>query len=192
MSEEQRKLFEEVNMLQERLTQDQMEYWQVYSNIDTWQFWIVLFMLLLPLVVLYYTIDRRRMFHLGFYGFNVHAWFAYTDIVGVQNGWWNYPYQILAVLPSSFSLDASLVPVSFMLIYQWTLNHNKNFHLYSILLAIIYSFAIKPFLTSIGLFELGDGVSYFHLLIGYLGIYLFAWVITKIFLKMNKANVESM
>src|SRR5699024_6153519 len=73
--------------------------------------------------------DKSKALLLGFFGLNYHVWFSYTNSIGVGLGLWEYPYHVIPFLPS-FSLDAALVPVCFMLLYQWTLNHNKNIYLY--------------------------------------------------------------
>ncbi|MEK1831553.1 hypothetical protein AAAC51_29750 [Priestia megaterium] len=47
-------------------------YWAKYSDWGTWQFWILLALLVLPLVLLYFTIDRRRIFEVFFFGYAAH------------------------------------------------------------------------------------------------------------------------
>jgi len=43
-----------------------INYWYQYSNLSTWQFWINVFAVILSLVVLYFFIDRRHVFLVGF------------------------------------------------------------------------------------------------------------------------------
>jgi hypothetical protein len=35
----------------------------------TWQFWVVIALLVVPLILLYYTIDRKRIFGIFFFGY---------------------------------------------------------------------------------------------------------------------------
>lgn len=181
MSQHQQQLFDYVTKLQQKVSILHADYWAQYSSFHTWQFWVVVLMLIVPLIVLAFTIDREKIFLIGFYGFNIHAWFAYIDTYGVRTRLWGYPYEAIPYFPS-FSLDASLVPVVFMLVYQWTLNHNKNFYLYSFLTACVFAFIVKPLLASLGLLVVFDGVNYFHILIVYLITFLISRIVTKIFL----------
>lgn len=52
-------MLEEVNQLQ-------LEYWKSFSYFDTWQFWIVVIALILPIIILFFSIDKRKMLLLGF------------------------------------------------------------------------------------------------------------------------------
>ncbi|WP_088105680.1 CBO0543 family protein [Halalkalibacter urbisdiaboli] len=187
MDQKQSELIDKIKSLKEQLTEMQNQYWQLYSNMGTWQFWVILLMFTLPLVALYFLIDRRKMLLLGFYGFNIHIWFGYINVWGYNRGLWEYPYELVPFLPGNLALDASLIPVLFMLVYQWTLNHRKNYYLYTLGLSAFLSFIFKPFLVAVHLFELDKGTTYIHLFIAYCVIFLFSKLITSIFLKMQKS-----
>lgn len=175
--------FEEINKMQEEVAKLQEEYWSTYSNIDTWQFWLMIAMLILPLIVLFIAIDKTKLFLILFFAFNIHVWFAYIDSYGVRRAFWEYPYSLTPYFPFSMSLDGALVPVAFMLVYQWTLNKKKNFYLYATGLAAIFSFIFKPFLVSINLFGINKGFNYFYLFLLYCLLFLISIGITNLFIK---------
>lgn len=168
------------------LTNSLIDYWKDYSDFSTWQFWLIVAMFLVPLIILYFKIDKNKIFLIGFYGYSIHMAFAYIDISGINLGFWNYPYKLIPALPS-FSLDSSLVPVTFMLVYQWTLNHKKNFYIYSTIAAIIFAFIFKPILASANLFRMYDGTNFFHLFLIYVFVFLIAKFLTNLFLKLHKS-----
>ena len=145
--------------------------------------------LVIPLIILAFKIDKSKIFLIGFFGYSVHVIFAYIDIFGMNIGLWNYPFQVIPALPS-ISIDSSIVPVSFMLIYQWTLNHNKNFYLYSIIVAGIFSFIFKPLLVALGLFRMYGVINYFYLFVCYVAVVLAAKLITNIFLWLQKRPIK--
>ncbi|WP_227522030.1 hypothetical protein [Bacillus solitudinis] len=126
-SKEQLEAFSKITSMTEKLSQSQLEYWQQYSHIDTWGFKAVLLMFIAPLVCLYFVIDRKNILLFGFYGMNIHIWFSYINIAGVKQGFFGYPFELIPYIPGNLSLDAALIPVLFMLIYQWSINHKKNF-----------------------------------------------------------------
>src|SRR5690625_1557519 len=119
MKSQQFEFLDLIRATTEEINQYQIEYWQSFSYFTTWQFWALVLMLILPLIVLFIAIDKSKILLLGFFGFNYHVWFSYTNSIGIGLGLWEYPYHLIPGLPS-FSLDASFVPVSFMLLYQWT------------------------------------------------------------------------
>ncbi|MCV9884948.1 CBO0543 family protein [Metabacillus halosaccharovorans] len=171
-------------------TDSLINYWVDYSNPLTWQFWILIAILLVPLIILYFKIDRSKVYLIGFFGYNVHVFFTFIDIYGINRGYWHYPYQVIPALPS-ISFDTALVPVAFMLIYQWTLNHQKNYYIYAIIMAAIFAFILKPLLVNIGLFRMYGSINYFHLFIGYIIVLLISKCITWIFHKLYKPNLSA-
>ncbi|MFA1821119.1 hypothetical protein ACDX78_13245 [Virgibacillus oceani] len=181
MQEEQIEKFGNIRLKNEQLAKLEIDYWQNFSSLGTWQFWVVVVMIIVPLVILFFAIDRQRALLLGFFGFNYHTWFSYTNTVGIKFGLWEYPYQIVPFLPS-FALDAALVPIIFMLFYQWTINHHKNVYLYAILLSAILAFIMKPILVFFDFFHMFYWVNYFYLFLFYYLFFLVSIMITNLFL----------
>jgi hypothetical protein len=170
-----------IKEMEQALSKFWMEYWRQYSNAGTWQFWVNVILLIVPLLVLYKLLDRKRAFQIGFYGLNIHIWFTHFDSFGTSHGYWEYPYKIMPFLPVSFTLDASLVPVAFMLVYQWSVNRNRNSYLYLIATGVIFAFILKPVMHALNLFKLYEGTNYFHLFIVYVLVSLISLWITNVF-----------
>ncbi|MCM3671864.1 hypothetical protein M3181_23185 [Mesobacillus maritimus] len=168
------------------------DYWYEYSNFTNWQVWVCLAMFVVPLVLLILFIDRRRVFLLGFYGYSVHVFFAYTDIIGVDRGIWYYPYKLFAFLPSSFTLDASLVPVIYMLYYQYLLNRGKNYYLWMLPLCFLLAFFMKPLMVGIGLFHFHEKENFLLLFAGYVFTALIAKWLTDLFVFLSKSTKWSL
>lgn len=188
MSPNQADALEEIQELQLELADKIYNYWQTFSSFDTWQFWLNLAFLIIPLIMIYFLIDRKNALLLGFYGFNVHAWFTYSDAIGTTQVFWAYPYKVIPYLPLSIALDVSFVPVTYMLVYQWTLKHGKNYYLYTILYSAFLAFIFKPLLVSLGIFELHRNANYFILFLCYILVSILAKIITNIFIKFEKGT----
>ncbi|GAB3808241.1 hypothetical protein [Virgibacillus kimchii] len=185
MQEEQTELLRNIRSIKKQLSELEIDYWQSYSSLGNWQFWVVIVMVLVPLLILFFSIDRKKALLIGFFGFNYHTWFQYTDSTGIKLGLWEYPYQIIPFLPS-FALDAAFVPIVFMLLYQWTLKHHKNVYLYAILLSAILAFILKPMLVAFNLFQMYEWVNYFVLFAFYYLFFLISIGITNIFIWLKK------
>jgi hypothetical protein len=73
-----------------------------------------------------------------------------------------------------------------MLVYQWTINHQKNFFLYSVITAIIFGFGFKPLLVSLHLFVKDEWVNYFLIFLLYVTLFQLGYLLTKLFKWLQK------
>jgi len=185
LSTEQAKRYEELKDAQEKVFDLWNQYWFDYSSLDTWQFWLNVLMIIIPLIILCIFIDRKRLFLLLFFGFNIHIWSAYLDGMATRANYIGYPYKAIPMFPIHFGMDTSLVPVLFILMYQYTLIKKANFYLHSFILILLITFLFKPLLVAGNLLMLSKGTNYFHIFLGYLLITLLSIGITNFFLKLN-------
>ncbi|AIE61751.1 CBO0543 family protein [Bacillus methanolicus] len=192
MNIEQKVKIEHLKQIQFEQTNAWLDYWKQYSSFEHWQFWVNLGILVIPLIVLYIFLDKRKALLLGFYGFNVHVWINYIDAFGVSNGLWFYPYKIFPFFQTGMVIDVSLIPVAYMLVYQWTLNHKRNYYLYIFGLCLVFAFVIKPAIAALGLLQLGKGTNYyFHILSAYVITALISKLITNIFIYFEEKSKAS-
>ncbi|WP_456275225.1 CBO0543 family protein [Bacillus sp. AK128] len=162
------------------------QYWEKYSSFHTWEFWVNIAILIIPLILLAIFIDRKRIFEIGFFGFTIHSISIYIDVYGINEGLWGYPYQVTPYLVSNFSLDGSLLPITCMFMHQYTHKKGIIYYIGMLGLAIIFSFMIKPLFEKIGLFYLAPTMSYPKLLLFYLVGVSIAIVISKVFYRYSK------
>ncbi|MGD6832978.1 CBO0543 family protein [Sutcliffiella halmapala] len=188
MTKNQIETIRKLTSQQEEVSNGWIEYWQQYSSLETWQFWVNLLFLLLPLIILWFKIDRSKAFHFGFYGFAVHIIFTYFDTALVRYGLLTYPYQGIPFIPVNFGLDVSLIPVIFMLLYQWTLKNKKNYYIYSLLSSTVLAFLFKPILLYFDLIIWHKWVNPFFLFLFYIVIFCLAKWLTNLFLSFEKKS----
>lgn len=188
MDKKQLQELAELKNLELHKTKDWFQYWVHYSSFNNWHFWVVLALLVVPLVLLFIYMDKRKSLLLGFYGYTVHVAFTYVDSIGATNAYWFYPYKVLPILPANLTLDVSFVPVSYMFMYQWVLNHEKKYYPYMIGLSALFAFLIKPYMELLGLFQIERGANYIHLFLGYLLVGFIAKQITNFFLFLQKKS----
>jgi hypothetical protein len=188
MDKQQLQQIKELKQVELHQSKEWLNYWQDYSSLNHWQFWVALALLVIPLILLLLFMDKRKSLLLGFYGYNVHVFFTYIDTIGANNDYWFYPYKVFPILPSSFSLDASLIPVCYMFVYQWTLNRNKNYYIYMIGLSVFFALIFKPILEALRMFQIERGANFFHLLLGYLLVGVIAKLVTNFFLFLQRKS----
>lgn len=186
MNSKQESMFNHLKHLQAEGRDQWVKYWLEYSNIDTWQFWFLLALFLIPLIVIYLFINRNNALLLGFFGYNVHVFFTYLDALGTTESYWGYPYKFIPLLPSSFTLDVSLVPAAYMFLYQWVLKKKKNYFIYMIILSAIFAFIFKPLLVYLNLFVFFNGTNYLHLFLAYILVGAVSKIVTNVFIYLEK------
>ncbi|MEH7073642.1 hypothetical protein [Neobacillus drentensis] len=172
--------FDKAVKLRKESTDAMLDYWKDHALYSSLEYWIMVAILILPLIVLVVKIDKNKLFLITFYGYTVHLLAAYIDLFAINSGKWNFPFPPIPLLPS-FSIDSSIVPVTFMLVFQWTLNHKKNYYVYALLAAIFFSFVFNPILAGLGLFRMYGSTNYFHIFIWYVSGLLTAKWITNFF-----------
>ncbi|WP_098439564.1 CBO0543 family protein [Bacillus sp. es.034] len=178
-------MLNDITEKQRGLTQDWVEYWKLFSSFDTWQFWFQAVLFVVPLIIIFFKIDKNNAFQIGFYGFNIHVWLGYIDRFGVNAGYWDYPYQFMVWIPNNLTLDASLIPVIFMMVYQWIVKQKKNYYLYTGLLAVFLSFIFKPLLDLHNFMRFNIRMPYLYLFLGYICILVLSKIITDIFSRLR-------
>ncbi|GAE33261.1 CBO0543 family protein [Halalkalibacter akibai] len=180
--------FTEVSEKQADIAREFVSYWAEYSNPTVGFFWVNTFMLVAPLVYLYFKMDRSKALLLGFYGFNIHVWFTYIDTSFVRFGLVGYPFQTFPLITANLGLDVSLIPVLFMFVYQYVLNHNKNYYLYTIGLSAGLAFIFKPYLVVLKMFRMHESINYLHLFVAYVVVLVMARLITNLFLHFMRTS----
>lgn len=177
--------FDKAVKLRTKSAETIMDYWINNSLYSSFEYWLLVAFLLAPLVILFFKIDKCKIFLICFYGYSVHMLSLYTNVIGINRGLWNYPFPIIPDLPS-IAFDSSLVPITYMFMYQWTLNQKRNYYLTAILLAMFFAFLFEPLLIQMDLFKMYGKINYIHRFFVYVLIAMLAKFITNIFLKMNK------
>jgi len=158
-------------------------YWDKYSDFSTWQFWVILLSLLLPLLILYFVVDRKRLFEIFFFGYTVHLFWAYTDIALSRGTYLTHTYFLFPLLPSASNITGSFLPVGFLLVYQYATNHKKNFYILTILLSAANAFIFANIEEAVGLVTFHKGFNSFHLFLLDLVIVFVAYWFTRLMLK---------
>ncbi|MFZ3579212.1 hypothetical protein [Virgibacillus sp. DJP39] len=161
-------------------------YWNDYSNMGTWQFWIVVALLVVPLVILCFTVDKKRIFELFFFGYTVHILWTYVDIAIERYGYFVHTHFLTPIFPFASNMTASALPVGFLLLYQYCTNNNKSFLLYTLILSAVFAFGFASMEESLGLLEFRKGMNHFYVFMIDVVIAYIAYSFTKIVIKIKE------
>lgn len=177
--------WDEIYKSREKLNADLISFWKENSFLDDWQFWFVIALLILPLVLLYAYLDRTRIFEILFYGFCVHMLWTYLDTLLGSTSLFVHQYFIVPLLPYALSMTSSVLPVGYMLIYQYVVNNGKNYYLYAILLSALFAFVFLPIEQFMGLSEFNRWMNMFYLFLFDLAIVFISYWLTMFFKRLG-------
>ncbi|MBO7745726.1 hypothetical protein I8J29_16065 [Paenibacillus sp. MWE-103] len=109
---------DQLHEIQQKAAQFELNRW-LLSGVFTWQWWFLFAGFIIPWIILFKFIDRKRAAPIWFFGLLVLIITSFTDDLGAEIGMWVYPIKLLPYSLISFPFDFSLVPVAQMLIYQY-------------------------------------------------------------------------
>lgn len=131
------------------LVQTNIERFYKYGFL-TPQWWLLVAFLIVPWIVLIIVIDKKRKLEIISVGMFVAIVTKLLDLVGYNLNFWDYPVQLIPLVPEAFSFDMSMVPVAYMLMYQY-LKSWKSYCIGLLCIALMYAFIGEPFCNWIGL-----------------------------------------
>ncbi|GAA4706932.1 CBO0543 family protein [Brevibacillus fulvus] len=190
MSSEQQAMLVKIRELSEERTQASIDHWLQFSNMGTWQFWVSVVALIFPLAVLLIYLDRRRTFEILFFGFVVHVLMNYLDAYGVANGLVEHPYIIIPGMPINLAINTALIPVLFMLTYQYCINQSRNVYFFGLIAAVFTGLVLGGLATATEFLHLFKGMNIWYIfVIDYLEFVLAYWL-TSFFLKIGNQDLN--
>lgn len=103
-----------------------------------------------------------------------------------RSGLLTFKYFLTPYLPVSINVVASMLPVSFLLLYQYCTNTHKNFFLYSLLLSAIFSFIVGPIEGQLHFVDIRSPLNLFYFFVIDVGVAFVAYWLTKLIMKMGR------
>jgi len=142
----------EVVQVQSAFTDMRMQQW-LHDVIFTWQWWILIFLMITPWVLWSFLVDKKRLTPICLLGMFVIATASWMDDLGTDFILWYYPYKLLPIYPELIPINYAVLPVVFMLIYQyfpfWSSYIKAMF-----IMALLFSFVAEPSLSYLGIYKM--------------------------------------
>ena len=183
MKEQQ--LYEKIYEQREQLNNLIGEYWRNYTGYDTWYFWFNLAALLIPLIILYFKIDKKRIFEISFFGYTAHILWSNIDTILSTNNYLVHTHSLSYLLPAGITMTAVIIPVLFMFIYQYCTNNGKNFYFYIIIISLLLGLGFGSISQKLELFKMHKGMNLFYLVLIDIAVAYISYWFTKLFLKIS-------
>ncbi|MCM3443833.1 CBO0543 family protein [Metabacillus halosaccharovorans] len=110
----------------------------------SWEWWILLFFLVVPWFIWLKLAKRDLLVESYLFGSIIIIITILLDTVGLQFSFWEYPIEFLPVIPRAFPFDVSMVPIAFMLLFNYFRTW-KSYSIALLIMALIYAFIGEPF-----------------------------------------------
>lgn len=128
--------------LEKQLTYARVENW-IHHDLFTFQWWLLMVVLIVPWIIWWRYVDKRRLLEISLAGAMVLIICSYLDAVLSEFGLWSYNFEVIPVWPRLISADFAALPVLYMFIYQY-FRRWKHFVWVMIIAAAVWSFICEP------------------------------------------------
>jgi len=129
-----------------------LEAWLV-DTLWTWQWWLLIALFVLPWIVWWHLVDRKRLTEICLFGMFVLATASWMDELGTELMLWYYPYKIIPYYPQLVPINYTVLPITFMLIYQYTSTW-YSYVMTMTVMAAVFSWVAEPALKFMGIYTL--------------------------------------
>ncbi len=142
---------DQIALLEKQLVQLKIENWlreDLFS--PTW--WLMLIILVIPWIIWWRIVDKNRILQITLLGMLVLIFSSYLDAIGSELALWQYNKMLFPLWSRLISVDFSVMPVTYMVIYQY-FNEWRSYTYASIVIALLYAFVAEPMITRLGIYQ---------------------------------------
>lgn len=174
-------MYEEIYYLQSAADEASREFW--FNNVVfSYQWWLLVAVTIIPFIVWWKIVDRRRLFEITTYGLFVALLSGLLDAIGVETDAWDYKYDLIPLLDVFIVYDISVLPISYMVIYQYFPKW-RQFIIAHIILAFVFAFVAEPLLIWLDIYQVMNW-KHIYSLPGYFFLAIFLrWVMAQLLKK---------
>lgn len=134
---------DKIHLLEDKIYHLDFNGW-LENEFFTWEWWVLLIFFIIPWLIWFKLSKRELLVESLLFGAMIIIITITFDTVGLQFSFWDYPVEFLPVIPGAFPFDVSMVPVAFMLLFQY-FGKWKSFIIAQVFMALVYAFVGEPF-----------------------------------------------
>jgi hypothetical protein len=169
--------------LKQILTDLRSEHW-INNVIFTSNWWILLLISIFPWIIWWKFVNKKRFIEILLFGALISIYSILLDDIGSYYLLWMYEYQLVPISPRLNPVDLTLIPVTYMFMYQYFRSW-KSFLIAQTVLAFGVAFIVEPIFIWLGIYKaLSWKLIYSFLIYIALGIFN-KWVVDR-FVKLNR------
>ncbi|HBY19468.1 MAG TPA: hypothetical protein DEG71_00335, partial [Clostridiales bacterium] len=170
-------------IVQKRIELRDLNYqWFIGYNLFSLVWWLELILFIAVWFIWWKLVDKSRLVEIVAYGLMVSILATIIDLAGANFVLWGYPIMPVPLMPPLFIVNVGLLPVVYMLVYQY-FSSFQSFTKAVLIMAVIFAYAAEPLAVWLGIYELTNW-RYSYSFPIYIALALFLkWVMTKILAK---------
>lgn len=119
----------------------------------SWQWWLLLALLFLPWIMWWRLVDKKRLAEICLLGMFVLATASWMDEIGTDLILWYYPYKVIPWYPQLIPTNYTVLPITYMLIYQYTPKWS-SYIIAMAAMSALFSWGAEPVLEFMGIYQL--------------------------------------
>ena len=163
-----------------------MKFWLEY-NVFTPVWWLMIITFMAVCIIWWKLVDKTRLLEIVAYGLMVALLSTIFDIAGAEMVFWGYPNMVEPLIPPLFIVDLGVLPVAYMLVYQYFTDWKKYIIAMSVT-AFFFAFIGEPIAEWLNMYQITNWkhIYSFPIYIA-LGIFL-KWIMNIIILRETKSQ----
>lgn len=143
---------EKIFELESQLTQIRIENW-LHHDLFSFQWWLLLATLIIPWLIWWKWADKTRLTEIMLFGLVIFIIASFLDAVMSEMRLWEYNYYVIPYWPRLISADFSIIPVTYMFIYQY-FRKWKDFLRAMLGVSLFFAFVGEPLLVWLHIYSL--------------------------------------
>ncbi|MFD1739579.1 CBO0543 family protein [Bacillus salitolerans] len=167
--------YNEIEATREILNKLEHAYWSE-NVLFSWQWWFLLFSTIIPWVIWWILVDKTRFFEIMTFGFWWLVIATILDVLGVSLSIWAYPLKLTHLMPPLVPADMAVIPVTYMLLYQYS-RRWTNFIILSVIVAAVFSYVIEPFFEHFHMLRFLNGSIPWSHLISFIWFFILSMIV---------------
>lgn len=150
---------QDINILMDKIIGFRKQIYQTNKDLYmhhilfTFKWWIVLFVIILLVLIWWKLVDKKRFHEIALAGFISALITLTSDNIGVEKVLWAHPIQLLGLIRNIHELDLVVVPISYMLLFQYFVEW-KKYIIAVITYALLAAYIIIPFSVWFGTYRI--------------------------------------
>ncbi|MDR3563729.1 MAG: hypothetical protein P4N59_20160 [Negativicutes bacterium] len=137
--------------MERQLTQCKIEKW-LAEDLFSPVWWLMLAVLILPWLIWWKWVDRRRIVVITLYGLLLLITSSYLDAICSELALWQYNKMLLPLWSRLVSVDFAVMPVTYMFLYQY-FRPWPVFTAATTAVAVVYAFGAEHLLEISGIYQ---------------------------------------
>ncbi|UOR13670.1 CBO0543 family protein [Halobacillus amylolyticus] len=173
---------------QKKLFETSYAHW-VEHELFSFNWWFLLVITIVPWIMWWRLVDKKRLLEISFMGALVTVTAMFLDTVGISFLLWTYGYKLIQMVPTLNPVDFTVIPVCYMLLYQW-FSKWKSYLIAHVVTAAGAVFIAEPLFVWMNIYTLHSW-EYIYSFPFYIAIGVgFKWLIQKMKTRQNRYSRE--